>query len=228
MNKTLSIVAPLLAACCVAAPAHASTYTALTLPELNANIRTWASGSDYVPLFPGVQTFNGVPFTLAVDGSGNTVFNAGTFEIAANVAGATTVYTLINSAWGSYGATVGSLEFYGSGGAYARVDLVEGTNVRDHYNGGYNNIIDPQYAQLAFQGAGGARLDEQTFTLPAAFATDTLTKIVFTNSGGNPQGSPFIAAATVAAVPEPASWALMLLGGFGLSVWARRRRATAR
>ena len=48
------------------------------------------------------------------------------------------------------GATVGqndyldgSVQFFGTNGAQARFNLVQGTNIRDHNNDGYNNTIAP-------------------------------------------------------------------------------------
>lgn len=208
--------------------AQADTFTTLTLPTLNADIRTWTDGSVYNPLFPSNQTFNGVPFALAVDGSSNTVYYSGSnpaaLDIPVGVYGVGKAYSLINSAFGSFGTNVGSMEFFGSGGAYYKVDLVEGTNVRDHYDGVYNNAIDGVTAIPAFNpGPGHSRLDQQIYTLPVSFATQTLTKITFTGLDMGSSGIPFIAAATVAAVPEPGTWALMV-AGVGVVALLRRRR----
>ena len=208
---------------------QAATYSTLTLPTLNADIRGWTDGSTYTPLFPGTQTWNGVPFDLAVNASGNTVFMEGVLDISVNVFGATQAYTLINSAFGSYGSLNGSVEFFGTNGAYYEVDLVQGVNVRDHYDGFFNNTIDGVNAIAAFNvGAGRARLDEQIFNLPSMFSSETLQTIRFTGLDAGASGQPFIAAATVsvAAVPEPETYALMLagLGVVGASLRRQRRR----
>ena len=204
---TLRVVlfVPLLGTLVFTATAGATMYIPLILPELTADIRTFSGGSNYNSLFsgPGTTTdwiWNGVPFDLAEDSNGNTVYystTATSLTIPANVYGVTQAYTLINSAWGTGGVSVGKVEFYGSAGGYYEVDLVEGTNVRDHYNDGFENNIDGVTAVNAFTSQDGMdRLDMQIYNLPSSFATQTLTDIVFTifAEGG---GLPFIAAATV-------------------------------
>ncbi|HOW63860.1 MAG TPA: hypothetical protein P5186_01405 [Candidatus Paceibacterota bacterium] len=72
----------------------------------------------------------------------------------------------------------------------------------------------------------------QTFTLPSAFATETLDSIVFYSQGGHPQGKAFLAAATVAsnsgAVPEGGEYCLVmgLLTIVGCQFWLRRAAVT--
>jgi hypothetical protein len=68
------------------------------------------------------------------------------------------------------------------------------------------------------------RIYSNTFT-----ATDTTTRLTFTNLTGGVNEGVFLDAVSVAAVPEPATWALMLLsfGGIGLAMRRRRRPALA-
>ena len=120
-----------------------------------------------------------------------------------NIADPTTVYTLINSAYGTYGDTVGSVEFQATGGLDYTVNLVEGGDIRDHNNDGFNNTIGQGklggvYVGSVYYGGGQVRLDEQGFLLPTSFNSATLTAIILHGTGEYPAGEPFLAAATVA------------------------------
>ncbi|MFI5458474.1 MAG: SdrD B-like domain-containing protein [Isosphaerales bacterium] len=130
------------------------------------------------------------------------------FDISVNIADPTEVYTLINSAYGEYGDTVGAVEFEATGGLTYTVDLVEGENIRDHNNDGYEDSIGlgalgDTYLGGASFGGGQVRLDEQGFVLPAAFQSATLTDIILLGYGNVPDGLPFMAAATVATPNGP-------------------------
>lgn len=203
--------------------------------QTNADIRTYTNGSNYPSALSNL-TVGGVPFALEqFAGNANTLgaiqSPAGNslFSIPTNVLGATTVYTLINSAFGSFGSLIGQIDFIGTGGAFATFNLVEGVNVRDHFNSVFNNIVtDPTIVTANF--AGDVRLDRQTFNLPASFATQTLTGINFygTNAG-IPQGEAFLAGATIlsngpVAVPVPPSLILALSGVLTLALRFRRLR----
>jgi hypothetical protein len=212
--------------------ARAATYTPLTLPALTTDIRTWSQGYNYNGLFSGpgtttTWTWNGVPFGLAEDSSGNTAYYnpGGSVTIPVGVYGVTNAYTLINTAYGSYGATVGTVEFLGSAGGDYVVNLVEGTNVRDHYNDGWQNIISGPTVVNAFTSPDGMdRLDMQIYNLPSSFSTQSLISIVFTNYGLGGDGQPFMAAATVATSPVPLPPALLLFGPGFAGIAAIRRR----
>ncbi len=219
----------------MSAAAWANTYVPVALPaaDLSANINGWTSGADYVPIFQAgsVTTSSGVPFSLVTNAANgnNVVHNPATpYDLSVGVYGVTQVYTLINTAFGSYGTTVGSLTFsFASGGSYS-VDLIEGVNVRDHYYGGFNNVATGPGVSLAALGSadpGRAHLDMQTFSVPATYLNDTLTQVTFTSTHAGVGGEPFLAGLTVAAVPEPESWALVLAGLGTLGFVTRRARA---
>jgi hypothetical protein len=244
-----AIIKPLaLIALVAGAPMAQAGFTTLTLPALNYDIQTIPStGTAYSTLFPsppgtpGTQTttFNGVPFSLSVDGNGNNIFltpaapptggsGSAILNIPVGVFGVTQAYTMINSGFGVFGENNGFIEFIGTNSSYYKVDLIQGTNIRDHFNGVFNNVINGVNAVSAFV-SGNARLDEQIYTLPQVFANETLITISFNGvDQGNAFGRPFIAAATVETgngtpVPEPSVLALAALGL--LATGAARRRS---
>jgi hypothetical protein len=124
------------------------------------------------------------------------------------------VYTLMNAYHPYSGSLIGSIEFIGSNGALDVQPIVAGTNIRDFYQGDYANSINGTTAQNAFtaqnvQGGGGTGnvttgdtgtyvIDEQKFTLPAAFQTQTLTRIIIIPMGGGNPGYPILLGITVA------------------------------
>ena len=237
MKNKLSL-AVLLCAIAASAPVFAATYTSLTLPTLNTDIRTYTDGGVYDPLFTGPVTphvLGSTPFDLQLSSSGNDAFiggsGGGAITIPVNVYGVDNVDTLINSGWGTAGVTTGSITFNGSVSSYT-VDLVEGSNVRDHYYGNYVNTTSAPYVMEAVWGVnspGNAHLDMQNFILPSIFSTQMLDSITFDSFGlGNPDGTPFIVGATavsgVATTPLPASGLLMLSALALTGVAALRRR----
>lgn len=204
--------------------ARATIITPISLPSLNTNIAGWTEGWRYNSIFPGERTWNGVTFNLE-NRNGYKAY-IGTMEIPVNIFGATSAYTLINSAYGRYGYNIGSVEFFGTNNAYHKVMLKEGSNVRDHYSGSYNNTIDGVNAVSAFS-SGRARLDMQIYQLPDSFLYQTLETIKFTSFNyGSPYGTPFIAAATVGSVSEPGLHFLFGLGLIGM-VWSRAKKESS-
>gem|GEM_PF-2162158 len=224
----LTVQAAFLGLALTAINVGAQVYTSVALPsdKLNANIQTWTNGTGYSGLFPSTQTWSGVPITLTSNASGNNVFGAGAgvLDLSVSLFGADSVYTIINSAWGEKGNTVGSVRFIGTGGLVHTVNLVEGFNVRDHYNNtsAYTDELTDPNSMNVFTSSTGVRLDMQKFDLPDEFLTQTLTSIQFTSAGGSPQGQPFLAAATVMAIPEPETYALLLSGLALVGVVIRR------
>jgi len=157
-------------------------------------------GRPQLPVAPATLTVGGIPFDLvpfdSIPGSlgafdaYHSLTPVGTFTITTNVPNPTTVYTLIESAFGSYGADI----FKGAGGASASFHLIEGTNVRDYNNSIWNNIIAPGTPSADFP---PFRLDRQTFVLPRSFRGDVLTQIVLYSRGSYPQGFVILNAITV-------------------------------
>lgn len=193
-------------------------YFPVPVSPLNEDITTWSNGSVYAGKFNGTQTLGGVPFELQTDADGDNVFwgtnlnlsnfsgsSSLTLTLATNLYGATTVYTLINSAWGTSGSNVGSITFKATNGDSYTVQLVEGVNVRDHYTGSFVNTVSSNTVTKNVIGsdtANTAHLDMQAFTLPSSFSTETLSSIVFTSSGSSSTGLPFLAGVTVKALNQ--------------------------
>ena len=171
----------------------------------NVDLRTYSAGVLY-PAAPTTLTVGGIAFDMSSYGATPNTLGAiqappgaSTFTISTNVTAPTVVYTLMNSQFGSIGADIATIEFVGAHGADATFDLVEGTNIRDHFNDGYNNVIAPGTPSATFVGSNGdtVRLDRQTFVLPSSFANDTLSQIIFTGHGDDFGGNAFLAAVTV-------------------------------
>jgi hypothetical protein len=211
----------------------ASASTIDLSPYVNDNVSSYTQGWNYPA--PGPLAIGGVDFTLAGFGGGvgviQTLGQGESYAITGlDVADAAFAYTIANSRFGGFGSTVATITFTGAGGASVTYDYTEGTTIRDHYYGWYNNIATDIYANAAFiDGAivpdapGLVRFDVQKFSL-APLMGQNLASITLTDTQGS--GQAFLAAVTTAgAVPEPASWA-MLIAGFGLVGMAARRRAT--
>lgn len=225
IKTTLSIA--LLMSASVSINAQAS-YSAISLAGYqNADITTWSDGPAYNGLFTGPTTLSGVPFALSTDANKNNVIHdPDSVTLYTNIYGASTVYTLINSAYGYSGTNIGSLTFNASNGDFYTVQLVEGVNVRDHYYGYYTNTLtDTSVAQSVFgaNSFGHAHLDMQQFVLPVSFASETLTSIVFVSNHAGTGGQPFLAGVTVSSVPVPAAVWLFGSALFGVLGLNRRR-----
>ena len=219
----------------MAAVAARAQYTEIDLsPQVNADIQTYTYGNNY-PTGGSLLNVGGVPFELALlnnipgtTGVIQTPYNGGqvesyTFSVQPGIY-ATTLYTLINTAWGDAGVNEGSVVVTGSGGETATLDLVEGFNVRDHADGFFcNTYTDPTVVPANFGNpdTGLVRLDRQVLELPSSFNGDTIASITFNGIGnGEPDGQPFLAGMTLENVPEPAS--LVVFGLATLILIVRR------
>lgn len=232
----------------LSASALADSFTPLTMPTLNTNMRTFTDGSVYDNLWPTsgspnpnvLVTAGGIPFAFAQDLSGNTAFigtfgTTSTLTMTVDKTGITDVYTLINAAYSqtTSGNTVGSVVLNFAGGVSVTENLVSGNNVRDHFFGSFvNTTTAPNVTQAAFEtnAPGTAHLDMQTWSVPAADAGRELLNVEFIDVP-NAGVDPVLAAATVGtvtstSVPEPAS-GVLLLSGFA-ALLARFRRSQLR
>ena len=141
---------------------------------------------------------------FGINGAGKSI------SINTSIANVGHVYSLID-AWYPSTSQLASIQFLGSAGATATFPLIGGEDIRDYYQGSYantlNNGIPGVQALNALTcvaptqclgsagignvntGPGGTYVvDEQAYTLPAAFQTQNLVKIVFTDTfnGSNP------------------------------------------
>jgi hypothetical protein len=175
--------------------------------NLTHDIRTWTGGANYPPggfstnvagvsfyvaSFPGSSNGLGV----VVTGNG-TVSSPVTNDFPVNATNAVTVYTLLNSTVGEFGYTNGTIEFYGSQGAHAGFNLVQGVNIRDHYNGNFNNLISSNIMSIYWGPANEDRFDGQGWMLPPDFFSQVLTNVQIRSFGNNPHGIATLVAITV-------------------------------
>jgi hypothetical protein len=219
--REISILALMI--CLGAALASAVTSPITTIDISSLTDTTWCGAplGGYIncSTFPyGEQTYDGIPFLIPgnAEGTANNVWNAdqaagggsGTVSITVpiNVAKVKTVYTLMNTYWGSTQSGLLSVTFTGSAGATWTVNLVGGTNIRDYNQNG--STTDSILCQLpgavgktatvnAWVNNQGQRLDEQVFELPAAFRTQTLISMTITDNGNANEQRSFLAALTV-------------------------------
>ena len=215
----------------VATIAHAQYLELNINSQCNQDIQTFTDGSNYS--LGGTQfSVNGIPFELGLLGN-----NPGTTGVIMTPDGnqsytftvpsgtyATSLYTLMNTAWGADGENEGSIIVTGSQGETATLDLTEGVNIRDHYNGFFvNTLSDPTVVSTYFvnqsvSSSGSVRLDRQQLALPSSFNGDTIASITFDGiDNGEPNGDPFLAAMTLAVVPEPTPYLMFGLGALVLA-----------
>ena len=172
MRSLALATAATLATVVVTAPARAALVD--LAPYVDNDISGYTDGSAYPA--PGVATVGGVQFLLAGFGGGTGIIRgpANTpVTIAIGQTGVASVYLIVNSAdGGQTGSDVGSIVFNGTNAATETVDLIEGTNIRDHYSGAFNNATGNLYATENYP--GGAHFDVYRYDLPT-FAGQTLT-----------------------------------------------------
>jgi hypothetical protein len=258
INQNMKASALVLAALALTALSARAQFTEIDITgQTSANLQGYTLGFNY-PLGGAQINVNGVPFGIATEQGmpgttgivqspdlGPENFPSGlpgafsySFPVPANTH-ATALYTLINSAYGEPGTQLGMVTVTGTGGETAVLNLIEGGNVRDHNNDGFDNTVsDPNVASIYFLGGLAApdspsRLDRQVLDLPATFAGDTIASITFSgDAAGYPGGDAFLAGVTLGngTVPDnalPLPVILAALGLVALSHRAIRRPVTA-
>jgi hypothetical protein len=262
-----------------AVPANAGTVTTpIDLSgSVTGSLTTFTNGDQY-PQNGGTVTVGGVNFILptcsngqcfdlsghqtsALDGKTGVI---GSFAndpahpqqvvvdvSALNIVGATTVYTLANTAFSAsnippqdlLGKVIGDITFVGLHSTYT-YNFVEGQNIRDHLQGGFVNTATDVVATATFQNGvaspapagqendpGTVRLDMQKILLPSEFLTDTLVDIIYDTVNVSDIGQPQLVSAVSietsengpGQTPVPPAWTLMVSGLFGLGLFARHR-----
>jgi hypothetical protein len=212
--KKFNVIAILLMLCMSALAAFAGQKPVNISAEANS---AWCGvtpmESYNCSTFPsGKQKYNGITFDIPTPNNGWFAYTAAgggggevSVTIPVKVKHVQTVYTLMNSIWGSADAGLLSITFTGSNGVTWTYDPVEGSDLRDFNNGSYINTIDCLIAGglsqvgtvTAFSNGEGQRLDMQIYELPASFQGQTLESITITDNGNTSVQRSFIAAVTV-------------------------------
>lgn len=233
--RKFAAAAALATAAAWSAPSWSVNYQIIDLVAPNHALSDMTAGETYQG--PGNYTaFDGIPYRIGTpNGDGFNIWHSNdypttaltqTYELPVNVFGVTEVYTVMNIWWGVPEFQVATVEFVGSGGAIYSKTLVVGEDIRDHAIPGFVSTINGTSTVEIFAN-GQVRLDRQMYVLPSSFTSQTLEKIVITNLSQPPdtlgQGQAFLVGVTVAAVPEPQTYA-MLLAGLGLLGWRLRAR----
>jgi hypothetical protein len=184
----------------------------------------------YFPHGPvGSVTLGGIPFNIRSNAAGFQAWNGyeasgggvGTVSITTpvNIYGATDVYTLINTYWGTSSGSYTALVFTGSGGAKYTDHLVEGSDIRDWCCvGSIKGTSTINVYSVAHSPINEARgfLDMQHIVLPPVFATQTLTSIKVVDSGATGLQRTVLDGVTVQSSPINSPGAVGLWGARSL------------
>ena len=125
-------------------------------------------------------------------------------------------------------ANTGSLEqsFATIQGRTYRLDFAYSHNLFGGLGSGAGSyLVDGLSGSVTHSTGSNSDLDWQTFT-NTFVASGSSATLSFTNTLSGPNAGLFLDAVSISAVPEPATWALMI-GGFGMVGGAMRRRKAA-
>ncbi len=130
--------------------------------------------------------------------------NPRTLDVSIGQTGVDWVYSLINTGGGESGPGIYAwIEFFGDQGAYYRKDLDGNVDIRDYNRGGWTDTINGTTTVNVFLHNSGVqnletRLDMQKIDLPAAFLTQRLSIIRFSDNGASNFQRIFLAGLTLA------------------------------
>lgn len=186
-------------------PARAQgNYIFITNFSKNGNIQTNLIAQFPTGLWVATNSF-ATPYDIVTNSAGENFYAATTpLSNSVSIPAVSNIYTLMN-AYAPGGGPVVTVEFKGDQGADQTNTLDGGVNIRDFFQGSYVNTLNSATVENAFeafdvQGAGGTGnvntgltgnyvIDEQSFSLDAAFLTQRLTAIIFSGLGN---GTPII------------------------------------
>jgi len=212
MKKICVVGTLLLAVICTAIASGQQTPVDLSAVA-NATWCGTPSGIINCSTFPtGSHTWNGVGFQIptpnnawfaeVAESCGNCQVSV---TIPVNVSGVKTVYTIMNTQWGSASKGLLSITFTATDESYFTYQLTGGHDIRDYNGPGMTKGIDCSIPNgvgnkgtvSAWKNGEGQRLDMQMFELPASFSSKTLASVTITDNGAYYVQRSFIAAMTV-------------------------------
>jgi len=209
--KTLSVAALIAAGACSSASAgvvysnYFNTQTGgptFTTIGTSGTFDGFSVTSGSIDLIGGY--WQGAPAPVGVNGSGSV-------DLDGNSPGAISLTTSLSLAAGSY-----VLDFYLSGNP-------DGTPPLKTVDVSVGSATD-QVFTYDTAAMGNTHGDMKYVLETVAFTTPGATSLTFTSgdNGGTPYG-PVIGAVTISSVPEPSTWAMMILGFLGVGFISYRR-----
>ena len=239
MRLTIAATSLAISMFAVATPAAAEFYTV----NLDEYVNSYVSINPHtLPI--GTSTGNqgtGIPFQVSsapqnssysgVWLSSGAVGSSVTVDLTSyNITGAASFYALLNNYYGTYNVNEYSITI-ASATQSVTYESIGGVDTRDYNANVYTNTIADTTTEW-FNNGIGQRYDVRTFSLPDAFANDTITSFTITQVRAGDHaifaGLTFstLPAGVVPSVPEPSTYGMLALG-LGVMGFTLRRRKQA-